>query len=108
MHCRNHAHLQAKVVISGSSSFTVRVSPVQEHQRGGGAEQAEAEAGPGPRRRPEEEGRGQDAAREGQTVQTRPEREGEEAHAEGGAQEIKPTGHFARGGGKKGFVMRQR
>lgn len=71
-------------------SFTSRPSSFQEHQRWRGVQQAEAEAGPGSGRFPEEEGDGQDAAREGQTVQTREEGQGEKAHTKRGTQKIRP------------------
>lgn len=71
-------------------SFTSCLSSFQEHQCWRGAQQAEAEASPGARRCPEEEGDGQDAAREGQTVQTREEGKGEKAHTKRRTQKIRP------------------
>ncbi|MEQ2184740.1 hypothetical protein GOODEAATRI_011224, partial [Goodea atripinnis] len=54
--------------------------PVQEHQCGRGAQQTEAKTRPGPRRCPEEEGNGQNAAREGQINQAGQKREREETY----------------------------
>ena len=68
--------------------MTENLSPVQEHQRGGGPEPEEAAARPGKRRLPEEEGTGQDAAREGKAVQAGKERQGKETNAERGTKKI--------------------